>query len=244
MSSELKSQDKSELESSGQIGFPDPSSSWFRHVVDPETGEDLPAKAAQVMEAGSKLFTEQGFGAVSMDQVAKTAGVSKATVYAHFQSKEQLFVAIVRAACLSYAENVMPEVRDAPDMRTALTRIGRSIAGFLMAPRTMAIYRVIVAEGPRFPELARRYYETGPRTFKRLLTEYLTNAAERGLLKIDNPRLASEQFCHLVRGPLYMQVLLDLKDDPDSLSADTVIDGAVQVFMRSYGPESGKYSPE
>lgn len=221
-----------------EIELPDPTSTCFLQVRDPETGEQLPAKAAQVMEAGSKLFTEQGFGAVSMDQVAKAAGVSKATVYAHFQSKEQLFVAIVRAACLSYAQNVMPEVRDAPDMRAALTRIGRSIAGFLMAPRTMAIYRVIVAEGPRFPDLARRYYETGPRTFKRLLAQYLSEAVEKGLLKIDDPLLASEQFCAMVRGPLYMQVLLDLRDDPDSLQADTVIDGAVEVFLRSYGPNS------
>lgn len=233
MSNDLKS-----LEKDTQISLPDPSSACFQHMTDPETGEELPAKAAQVMEAGSRLFTEHGFGAVSMDQVAKVAGVSKATVYAHFQSKEQFFVAIVRAACLSYAENVMPEVRDAPDMRTALTRIGRSIAGFLMAPRTMAIYRVIVAEGPRFPDLARRYYETGPRAFKRLLAEYLTSMIEKGHLKIENPRLASEQFCSLVRGPLYMQVLLDLKDDPDLLDADTVINGAVEVFMRSYGPES------
>jgi AcrR family transcriptional regulator len=216
----------------------DPAAACFEHVRDPETGEELPAKAAQVMEAGSKLFTEHGFGAVSMDQVAKTAGVSKATVYAHFQSKEQLFVAIVRAACLSYAENVMPEVRDAMDMRAALTRIGRSIAGFLTAPRTMAIYRVIVAEGPRFPDLARRYYETGPRTFKRLLTQYLTEAIGRGDLKIENARLAAEQFCQMVRGPLYMQVLLGITNDPESLSVDTVVDGAVEVFLRAYGPDS------
>ncbi|MBI2254858.1 MAG: TetR/AcrR family transcriptional regulator [Proteobacteria bacterium] len=220
------------------LELPDPTAACFEHVHDPETGEELPAKAAQVMEAGSKLFTEHGFGAVSMDQVAKMAGVSKATVYAHFQSKEQLFVAIVRAACLSYAQNIMPEVRDAMDMRTALTRIGRSIAGFLTAPRTMAIYRVIVAEGPRFPDLARRYYETGPRTFKRWLTQYLAEAVAHGDLKIENPRLAAEQFCQMVRGPLYMQVLLGITDDPESLSVDTVVDGAVEVFLRAYGPAS------
>lgn len=221
-----------------EIELPDPTSACFEHMRDPETGEELPAKAAQVMEAGSKLFTEHGFGAVSMDQVAKAAGVSKATVYAHFQSKEQLFVAIVRAACLSYADNVMPEVRDAPDMRAALTRIGRSIAGFLMAPRTMAIYRVIVAEGPRFPDLGRRYYETGPRTFKRLLTQYLTEAMGKGLLKMEDPRLAADQFCGMVRGPLYMQVLLNVQDDPDALQVDAVVNGAVEVFLRSYGPNS------
>lgn len=233
MSNALKSLEKEEA-----VALSDPTRPSFLHAIDPETGQELPLKAAQVMDAGSLLFTEQGFGAVSMDQVAKAAGVSKATVYAHFQSKEQLFVAIVRAACLSYADNVMPEVRDAPNIRAAMTRIGRSIAGFLLAPRTMAIYRVIVAEGPRFPDLARRYYETGPRTFKRLLTEYLTQAVEKGLLKIDHPRLAAELFCGMIRGPLYMQMLLNLPDDQELLSADVVIEGAVEVFMRSYGPDA------
>lgn len=207
------------------------------HKTDePTTGEELSAKAAQVMEAGSKLFTEHGFGAVSMDQVAKMAGVSKATVYAHFQSKEQLFIAIVQAACLSYTESVIPEVRDAPDIRSALMRIGQSIASFLTAPRTLAVYRVIVAEGPRFPELAKRYYETGPRTFKRSLAQYFAEVDALGWLKVDNPRLASEQFCSMVRGPLYMPVLLGLLDDPDTLSVETVVSGAVDVFLRSYGP--------
>jgi TetR/AcrR family transcriptional regulator, mexJK operon transcriptional repressor len=237
MSNALKSLEKVEAPGSVPGPLSDPTRPSFLHAIDPETGQELPLKAAQVMDAGSALFTEHGFGAVSMDQVAKAAGVSKATVYAHFQSKEQLFVAIVRAACLSYADNVMPEVRDAADIRTAMTRIGRSIAGFLLAPRTMAIYRVIVAEGPRFPDLARRYYETGPRTFKRLLTEYLVGAIAKGQLEIENPRLAAELFCGMIRGPLYMQLLLGLQDDPDALPADTVIEGAVEIFMRSYGPK-------
>lgn len=201
---------------------------------DPQTGAELPAKAQQVVEAARALFTEHGFGAVSMDQVAKSAGVSKATVYAHFQSKEQLFVTIVSNACRSYAEAVMPEVRDAPDIRTALTRIGHSIAAFLTAPRTMAVYRIIVAEGPRFPDLARGWYESGPRSFKRLLTGFLTEAVEKGHLRIEQPRLAAELFCAMVRGPLYMQVLLDCPD-PDVPGADAIIDGAVDMFLQSHG---------
>ncbi|MFN3462370.1 MAG: TetR/AcrR family transcriptional regulator, partial [Oceanibaculum sp.] len=172
----------------------------------PDIDTGLPAKALQVVEAARTLFSEQGFAAVSMDQVAKAAGVSKATVYAHFASKEQLFVAIVGQACRTYAETVMPEVRDAPDARTALIRIGRAVAGFLLAPRTMAIYRTIVAEGPRFPELARGYYDNGPRSFKRLLGSYLAEMTARGQLKVDNPRLAADLFCGMVRGPLYLQV--------------------------------------
>ena len=49
------------------------------------------AKAVAIMQAAKALFLEHGFGAVSMDQIARQAGVSKATVYAHFTSKEKLF---------------------------------------------------------------------------------------------------------------------------------------------------------
>jgi TetR/AcrR family transcriptional repressor of mexJK operon len=202
----------------------------------PDIDTGLPAKALQVVEAARTLFSEQGFAAVSMDQVAKAAGVSKATVYAHFASKEQLFVAIVGQACRTYAETVMPEVRDAPDARTALIRIGRAVAGFLLAPRTMAIYRTIVAEGPRFPELARGYYDNGPRSFKRLLGSYLAEMTARGQLKVDNPRLAADLFCGMVRGPLYLQVLLDYPD-PEAPDAETVVAAAVDMFLRRYGAD-------
>lgn len=203
-------------------------------LLQSETGAELTAKAAQIVEAARTLFTEHGFAEVSMDQVAKSAGVSKATVYAYFESKEQLFVAIVSRACRTYAETVMPEVRDAPDIRAALTRIGQAVASFLLAPRTMAIYRIIVAEGPRFPDLARGWYESGPRAFKRLLTDFLNEAIDKGQLKIENPRLAAELFCGMVRGPLYMQVLLNTPD-PESPDADTVVHGAVEMFLRSFG---------
>jgi TetR/AcrR family transcriptional repressor of mexJK operon len=202
----------------------------------PESGAELSPKARQVIEAARLLFSEHGFAAVSMDQVAKSAGVSKATVYAHFQSKEQLFVAIVGNACRLYAEAVMPEVRDAPNIRVALTRIGHAIAAFLTAPRTMAIYRIIVAEGPRFPELARGYYDFGPRAFKRMLAGFLAEAVAKGQLRIQNPRLAAELFCGMVRGPLYLQVLLDCPD-PEAPDAEAVVNGAVEIFMRSLGTE-------
>lgn len=209
-----------------------------RPLTHPETGADLSPKALQVVEAARALFSEHGFAAVSMDQVAKAAGVSKATVYAHFASKEQLFVAIVGQACRTYAETVMPEVRDAPDARTALTRIGRAVAGFLLAPRTMAIYRTIVAEGPRFPELARGYYDNGPRSFKRLLGSYLAEMTERGQLRVDNPRLAADLFCGMVRGPLYLQILLDCPD-PEAPDAEAVVTGAVDMFLCRYGGDDG-----
>ena len=115
-----------------------------------------PEKTEKILEAAGQLFREQGYGAVSMDQIARDAGVSKATVYAHFESKERLFAAIVEHGCTTYLEGTVPAVQQLDDMREALTRIARSIENFLLAPKTLGIYRVIIAESPRFPEMRAR----------------------------------------------------------------------------------------
>src|ERR1043166_6930143 len=112
-----------------------------------------PEKTEAILEAAGQLFREHGYGAVSMDQIAREAGVSKATVYAHFESKDRLFAAMVHNACRAYAEGRLPAVTEMEDVRAALTHICREIERFLLSPKTLGIYRVIIAEGPRFPEL-------------------------------------------------------------------------------------------
>src|ERR1700743_2647952 len=124
-----------------------------------------PEKTEKILEAASELFLEQGYGAVSMDQIARAAGVSKATVYAHFESKENLFAAIIQNGCTTYAVGIVPAIAELDDMREALTRMARSIENFLLAPKTLGIYRVIIAEGPRFPELAEAFVQNGPLPF-------------------------------------------------------------------------------
>ena len=196
-----------------------------------------PEKTEAILEAASQLFREQGYGAVSMDQIAREAGVSKATVYAHFESKDRLFAAMIHNACAVYAEGVMPAVTEMEDVREALTRICREIERFLLAPRTLGIYRVIIAEGPRFPELVQAFVEAGPLPFRRMLADFFEANNRRGTLKVPNPRLAAHQLIWLVRGPLYLQRMLNLEpflqEEP---SVDDVVTGAVDMIMKGYAP--------
>jgi len=194
-----------------------------------------PEKTEKIVEAAGQLFREQGYGAVSMDQIARDAGVSKATVYAHFESKERLFAAIIEHGCTTYLEGIVPAVEQLDDMREALTRIARSIENFLLAPKTLGIYRVIIAEGPRFPELAQAFVQNGPLPFLKILTEFFDCANKRGLLKVPNTRLASHQFVWLVRGPLYMRRILNI-DLPNEPGVDDVVEGAVEMMMKGYAP--------
>ncbi len=195
-----------------------------------------PEKTEKILEAAGQLFREQGYGAVSMDQIARDAGVSKATVYAHFESKERLFAAIIENGCTAYAQGIVPEVKELEDVRDALTRISRSIESFLLAPKTLGIYRVIIAEGPRFPELAEAFVQNGPLPFLKLLSEFFDCANKRGALKVSNTRLAAHQLIWLVRGPLYMRRILNL-DLPNEPGVDEVVSGAVEMMMKAYAPD-------
>src|SRR4051812_46192364 len=105
-----------------------------------------PEKTEAILEAAGQLFREQGYGAVSMDQIAREAGVSKATVYAHFESKDRLFATTIQHGCRAYAEGIKPALTEIEDVRGAMTQIARGIENFLLAPKTLGIYRVIIAE--------------------------------------------------------------------------------------------------
>ncbi|HEY4163080.1 MAG TPA: TetR/AcrR family transcriptional regulator [Dongiaceae bacterium] len=193
-----------------------------------------PEKSNLIIEAAGQLFLEQGYGAVSMDQIAKVAGVSKATVYAHFESKDRLFAAVIQTGCSAYAEGIVPAIMELVDIRESMTRIAAGIESFLLAPKTLGIYRVIIAEGPRFPELVQAFVNSGPLPFLKLLTDFFQRAHDRKMLKVPNPRLAAHQLVWLVRGPLYMRRMLNLNDMVGEPPAEEVVAGAVDMLLKAY----------
>jgi TetR/AcrR family transcriptional regulator, mexJK operon transcriptional repressor len=213
------------------------SSALAADTLVPSAGR-RPEKTEAILEAAGQLFREHGYGAVSMDQIAREAGVSKATVYAHFSSKDRLFAAMVHNACRVYAEGLMPAVTEMENVREALTHICREIERFLLSPKTLGIYRVIIAEGPRFPELVQAFVESGPLPFRKMLAEFFEANNRRGTLNVPNPRLAAHQLIWLVRGPLYLQRVLDLGDlTKDEPTVDEVVTGAVDMIMKGYAPK-------
>jgi AcrR family transcriptional regulator len=193
-------------------------------------------KALKIMQAAKDLFIAEGYGAVSMDQVAKAAGVSKATVYSHFGSKEKLFAAIIHHACKGLAVDLFPQVADEPDIGVALRRIASSIENFLLGEGPIKVYRIIVSEGPRFPELIEAWYSTGPLPFRAMLAEFLRTATTDGKLVIPNPTLAADQLVALVKGPLYLRRLFNLRLRPEDPTPEEVVDGAVQMILDAYRP--------
>lgn len=193
------------------------------------------AKRQQVLEAAGELFIALGYGKVSMEAVAKQAQVSKATLYAHFPSKDVLFATIVGDACARNAlgDNSFPEQVD--DIAAALRQIGLRLLSFLMLDRTMAIYRVTIAESARFPELGEAFLAAGPLVFVERMAAWLDRQSAAGHLAVPDARLAAEQFLALLRTTGFLRATLGLPQSyqPED-SVPAIVAAAVTLFLRGY----------
>ena len=196
---------------------------------------DSPKRRA-IMEAATDLFAARGYGAVSMDAIARAADVSKATLYAHFASKDSLFATIVQVAC---REHIMPEdalpdggaADSAEDVEAALLTIGGRMLRFFLRDRSLAIHRLVIAKSVRFPELGRALYENGPAACRDLLVAWMVR---RPALTVSDPYIAAEQFIGLLRTGLFLRATLGLAPDPSEATIDAVVTAAVGAFMRAH----------
>ncbi|HEY1258640.1 MAG TPA: TetR/AcrR family transcriptional regulator [Stellaceae bacterium] len=192
-------------------------------------------KAESILAAAKRTFLASGFGAVSMDTIAREAGVSKATVYAHFAGKEELFGAVIGRECEQRFAGFSAHELDPCDARASLTVLARRFLDLLLSPDAIALHRIILAEVPRFPALGDVFWRAGPERNLAQIEAFLRGAAAAGSLDLVDTRLAAEQFVGLVRGETQLRHLLRLDARTDQPSLRAVIDGAVDAFIRAFG---------
>jgi TetR/AcrR family transcriptional regulator, mexJK operon transcriptional repressor len=197
---------------------------------------DVPTvgKAESVLAAAKRAFLAAGFGAVSMDTIAREAGVSKATVYAHFGSKEELFGAVIERECEQYFDRFSTGELDPCDVRASLTVLGRRFLELILSPDAIALHRIIVGEVTRFPMLGEVFWRAGPERERVQIEGFLRNAAAAGTLTLPDPRLAAEQFVSLVRADVQLRQLLHLEAEPGDCGIEIVVESAVDTFIRAF----------
>lgn len=196
--------------------------------------------AGRILAAARDGFMRTGYGDTSMDWIAKAAGVSKATLYSHFDSKPQLFAAMIGAECRRVALALVTPSAGTLDTRKTLLGAGEQFLEFLTSPAGLAMFRLVVGETARFPELGVAFYECAPAEMKARLSAYLAAAAARGELAIEDAELASMQFLGMVKGDIHLRCLFDQGYKPTAAELRRSAQGAVDTFLCRYGPPSGK----
>lgn len=178
--------------------------------------EKAPDKRALILAAALDEFSQKGFAAARLDDVAKRADVAKGTIYLYFDDKEALFQELLRAeispvigmleAVLAGGEKSAKQV----PLRDLAYRVADLFVDEVLATRRKDIVRLVLTEGPRFPKLAEFYYREVISRGVRALRSRAQRAVEEGELRSD----ALVRFPHLVVAPALVAILWQSMFDP------------------------------
>ena len=194
-----------------------------------------PAKHRAITEAASAAFLAEGYEGASLDHIAASAGVSKQTIYNHFEDKEALFRAICAELTADLMASLRPKTGDHEDSSIALRRLGRAYLGLVLRSSSLALHRLIIGEAARFPDLGRAVYEAGPARVVEELAAYFRDETRRGRLSVPDPKTAAEQFLGMLMGHHQLRALLGVAG-PDPSALDARVDDAVETFLRAFAP--------
>lgn len=192
-------------------------------------------KYDQVIEGARDIFLRDGFERASVDDIAKAAGVSKATLYSYFPDKAVLFTEVATGECVRQADETVARFDLNQPMPVILREAGTKIVDFMLSDMGQAIFRLSVSESSRFPTLAHKFYETGPKLLRDRLSKLLEMGIARGELQIEDLGLAADQFGELCKARVFPCCVFHMTDSITADDRRKVVDGAVEMFMARYG---------
>ncbi len=194
-----------------------------------------PLRRARIIAGATEIFNAEGYEGASMSQIAETANVSKGTLYNYFPSKQALFGAFVRQRCNQVVDDIFGELHNEAPVEPELRRIGTLMLRMMLAPAGQSTFRVVVMEAAKFPELAKTFMDCGPNTMVRRLTAWLAAQNDAGILRIDDPQFAAEQFFALTQTRLVLRSRIEPGYQASEAEIEQVLTGAIRLFLAAYG---------
>jgi AcrR family transcriptional regulator len=189
------------------------------------------ARRQALLDAAREVFLEQGYEGASIEEIVRRVGGSKASLYAYFGSKEGLFWEMAGVTTEQFlAELAVPTEADA-EMEKTLNTIGNRFLRSFLDPAGCRMFRTLIAESQRFPQLAQRFFERGPQRIRQALGQYLRLQKEAGRIDCADPEMAAAQFLELVKGSPHARVMLSVAPFPPDFDPRKHVAGAVRLFL-------------
>jgi AcrR family transcriptional regulator len=191
------------------------------------------ARREQTLAAALAVFSDEGFAAATMDEIAARARISKATLYAWFGSKDRLFETLILRS-LGPAD--VTEALDRPgDLEAKLTAIAEQILAATTAPKTVALLRVALSEAARFPRLKSRMRESLERP---AFVDWLGRLRDSGQLAFDDPAEAAALFVSMAQGDWTVRALYGVLDKDHQSKLQDYARFAARMFLKAMAPPS------
>ena len=188
-----------------------------RIKVDEVERDNSVDKVEQILQGAMQEFLQNGYAGTSMDKVAVAAGVSKATVYSHFQDKEALFKVLIEKLARKKFNSIFGTQPPEGEPTIVLRQLATKALELMATDQEhSAFMRVLIGESGRFPELAQICVRAMIKPVVETLTQYIASHPE---LKINDPEalarilLGTIVHYHIVQDVMHGKEIIPMESD-------------------------------
>ncbi len=195
-------------------------------------------RRGHILDIAHAAFIRDGYAGTSMARIAALLGGSKTTLYNHFESKRELFVAVADRECAKLFDQIFVATEIAGDFRDRVLELARRLLGTVLSDDLIEAYRLIVAESGRFPEIGLAMHDIALRRGIQHLAAFFKRAMEAGEMRDVDPKMAAEQFLDLTSGTLHKIRLWNVVTviEPERMKIES--ERIAATFLAAFGNEA------
>jgi TetR/AcrR family transcriptional regulator, mexJK operon transcriptional repressor len=210
-----------------------------RHSGGRPSHDEAMRRNERLIEIAASMFMERGFEATSVDAVAEAAGIGKATLYARYKDKGELFAAVLQRKIDRWlAMNETDERAATGRIEDVLLARARRTVAVALTPEAVAINRIVMAESARFPTLAKLVHQQGWQRTNAAVAALLDQFVANGQIQVEDTNVAADLFLSLIIGRQTRLAMLGIETDPGQI--DQRVRAAVKLFLNGVRPRANE----
>lgn len=191
-----------------------------------------------ILDVAACSFLEHGYAATTMSGIACALGGSKGTLWSYFPSKELLFGAVIDRATRAFRAELESVISETEGVEVALLRLCESFIAKMSSREAVALYRLVVGESKRFPEMGQIFYERGPQRTLELVAAFLAREVEAGALRGIDPLHGAQYLLSLCTARSQHRLLTGVSEGLNPMEVRDQAAGAVDLFLRAARPDA------
>ncbi|EPG42662.1 hypothetical protein F907_00086 [Acinetobacter colistiniresistens] len=193
-------------------------------------------KRAKILQAAKSIFLKMGYHATNMNQIAKEAGVTKLTVYNHFQDKSNLFMCAIEESCEESIRTKQFELTADSDFEQALVLMCQRALSIIYLPEALKLDCLLFELAAEQSPLAKQFFDASHTRMCHVWCDFFEQAIAFKFIQADEPMKQTELIISLMLGIRHQQVLLGLAPVPTATQIDQMIQHAIEIFLLKYQP--------
>ena len=193
-------------------------------------------KRAKILQAAKSIFLKMGYHATNMNQIAKEAGVTKLTVYNHFQDKGNLFICAIEESCEESIRTKQFELTADSDFKQALQLMCQRALSIIYLPEALKLDCLLFELAAEQSPLTQQFFDASHTRMCHVWCDFFEQAIAFKFIQAYAPLKQTELIISLMLGIRHQQVLLGLAPVPTANEIDQIIQHAIEIFLLKYQP--------